>query len=926
MRRQLLIYGVAIGSTAIALGLTLILEPFLAQSLSTLFFVAIAITTWYGGLKPGLVAVIVSTLSINEFFIPPLGQFTDLTVSDLIRLLSFALVAVVIHGLSAHLKISQHQIEQLNRRRLAESRDRLQTALNAAQMGMWDWDMVANQIQWSPEHEQLLGLSPGSFDGRYQTFDDRVHPEDKDTLNQVITEALQNHKPYHHEFRVIWPDGSIHWVEGRGHGFYDTTGQAVRMSGTIMAIDDRKQAQLLLQQQLEQQRLIMEISQRIRQSLQLSEILQTTVDEVRQFLQCDRTIILQFSPDWGGRVIVESVSDPALAIFPLNIYDPCIGENYIEPFQQGLVTAKADIYTADISPCHVQFLAQFQVRANLVVPILKHQQLWGLLAAHHCTAPRPWQTVEIDLLKQISAQVSIAIQQSTLLEQVQIELIERIQAEQALQKLNLELEQRVAERTTELIQLNNRLLTTLKEQQQAQTILAEQAQLLDLAHDTIITLDLDWVITFWNHGAEVMYGWSSAEALGKQSHQLLKTEFPDALTTIKAQLLAQGYWEGELHHITRSGHSIIVASRWVLQTNSDQQPSKILEINNDITARKQAELALQQYTNEIEDLYHNAPCGYHSLDAQGMIVRINNTELNWLGYTRDQIINKKRFLDLLAPESKQIFLEEFPRFTQRGSVNNLEFHMVKKDGSTCWFSLNATAIKDEQGNFLMSRSTLFNINDRKQVEFALQQQTRQKQLLWNIAQTIRQSLEINIILNGAVTEVRQLLDLDRVAIYQFNADWSGDFIVEAVTENWVKLVEPNICKIWEDTYLQETQGGRFRDYETLVVNDIYQAGLQPCHIQLLEQFQAKAYAIAPIFVGTSLWGLLALYQNATPHIWTAWEVELLQQIANQLAIAIQQSQLYSQLQTELQERQQATAILREAERRWRSLLDNLSSG
>ena len=140
------------------------------------------------------------------------------------------------------------------------------------------------------------------------------------------------------------------------------------------------------------------------------------------------------------------------------------------------MTAKADIYSADISPCHVAFLSQFQVRANLVVPILKDDGLWGLLVAHHCTGPRPWQDAEIALLRQIAAQVSIALQQSALLVQVQTELNERNQAEIALQQLNAGLEQRVAARTAELTALNDRLLVALKEQAQSEAALQQQTR------------------------------------------------------------------------------------------------------------------------------------------------------------------------------------------------------------------------------------------------------------------------------------------------------------------------------------------------------------------------------------------------------------------------------------------------------------------
>ena len=511
----------------------------------------------------------------------------------------------------------------------------------------------------------------------------------------------------------------------------------------------------------------------------------------------------------------------------------------------------------------------------------------------------------------------------TLILAITRDITDRKETEAALLRANLDLEQRVLERTTDLTIVNDRLLVALLEQRHAQSILKEQAQLLDLAHDTIMTLDLNWIITFWNRGAESMYGWSRAEAIGQESYTLLNSEFPQPIEYIKAVLFSTGYWEGEVVHTRQDRRSITVSSRWVLQKDEQGSPVKILEINNDITARKQAEVALQQYIHEVEDLYNNAPCGYHSLNEQGVIVRMNDTELNWLGYLREEVLNQKKFVDFLSPESQSLFHECFLQFKQTGWLNNVEFQLLKRDGSSRWISLNSTAIKNETGQFVMSRTTLFDITDRKYAEVALQQQTRQKQLLWTITQKIRQSLDLEIVLNAAVTEIRQLLNVDRSAVYRFNPNWSGDFIVESVAEGWIKLVDPGICYIWEDTYLQETQGGRFKNHETLVVNNIYLADLRPCHLQLLEQFQAKAYAIAPIFVGTSLWGLFAIYQNTNSHNWESWEVELLQQISSQLAIAIQQSELYSQLQVELQERKQAAAVLREAERRWRSLLDNV---
>jgi PAS domain S-box-containing protein len=119
---------------------------------------------------------------------------------------------------------------------------------------------------------------------------------------------------------------------------------------------------------------------------------------------------------------------------------------------------------------------------------------------------------------------------------------------------------------------------------------------------------------------------------------------------------------------------------------------------------------------ETEDLYNNAPCGFHSLDKDGVFVRVNETELHWLGYTRDELIGKKKITDLIAPESVKTVEEHFARFQLQGSVRDIELHMVRKDGSILPVLVSATAVKDLQGNYVMSRSILYDITERKLAE------------------------------------------------------------------------------------------------------------------------------------------------------------------------------------------------------------------
>jgi PAS domain S-box-containing protein len=129
----------------------------------------------------------------------------------------------------------------------------------------------------------------------------------------------------------------------------------------------------------------------------------------------------------------------------------------------------------------------------------------------------------------------------------------------------------------------------------------EQAQLLDLAHDAILSIDSDATIRFWNSGAEQMYGWSRDEAVGRRSHALLQTVFPAPLEEIEESLLAQGRWQGELIHTRRDGAQLRTLSRWALRTGPDGRPAGFLEINTDITEKRRIEEQLR-HTQKLESL------------------------------------------------------------------------------------------------------------------------------------------------------------------------------------------------------------------------------------------------------------------------------------------------------------------------------------
>ena len=211
-------------------------------------------------------------------------------------------------------------------------------------------------------------------------------------------------------------------------------GDIVRMVGSYTDITDRKRADEQLKKQNLRSQLFAEITLKIRESLQIDEILKTTVTEVQKLLQADRVLIFRLETDGSGTVVQEAVLPGWPVILGENIFDPCFKEEYIERYRQGRVSAIEDIEAAHIQPCHRKFLQQFAVRANLVVPIFVRDGIWGLLLAHQCATPRQWNQFETDLLQQLANQIGIALSQAQLLEK-------ETQQSQELARSNAELEQ-----------------------------------------------------------------------------------------------------------------------------------------------------------------------------------------------------------------------------------------------------------------------------------------------------------------------------------------------------------------------------------------------------------------------------------------------------------------------------------------------------
>lgn len=202
---------------------------------------------------------------------------------------------------------------QVSSELLQQQQDHLALALKGAQMGTWNWDLIQGTIVISDEQERLLGLAPGEFDGSYDTLFTNLYADDQTQVHQALQQSIQRGQRYEIEFRILHPDGRIRWLSASGQVF-DNGKQPPRLAGVTLDISDRKQADAKIQSQSRRERLVGEISQRIRHLLDLDSILEQTVTSVREFIDADRVIVIQCGPEMSGEVIQEACAPPYLSM------------------------------------------------------------------------------------------------------------------------------------------------------------------------------------------------------------------------------------------------------------------------------------------------------------------------------------------------------------------------------------------------------------------------------------------------------------------------------------------------------------------------------------------------------------------------------------------------------------------------------------
>lgn len=421
--------------------------------------------------------------------------------------------------------------------------------------------------------------------------------------------------------------------------------------------------------QVEQEQLLTQLSQRIRQSLNLEEILNSTVNEVRQFLDCDRVIVYQLYPDGDGVVIAESVVNGVMSIKGRVVQDHCFARDFIQPYLNGRIQAVDNVFEANLSPCHLDLLLGIQIQANLLVPIIFHDTLWGLLAAQNCLQSRHWLQDELILLQKLGSQVAIAIQQSEY-------------AQKALQ---------VAQYQTAIATIGNTALISNDLDNLMGVTVKIVSETLKVEYCDLWQLQVNQASFLLKAGVGWQEEWLGLAQIGSSPRWMpgytLKAQHP----VITEDLLVETRFSPSpfLHNSgIISGASVVIGKEGVMGIYS-KTPRKFTseEINFLQTTANVLATALEKTRSQRQlDYFFNLSLDmFCIIGIDGSFIRVNSSFLTTLGYSNEEMINQN-MLSFVHPDDVAITQEELEKLSSGFPSVNFENRWLTNDGQYRWLA------------------------------------------------------------------------------------------------------------------------------------------------------------------------------------------------------------------------------------------------
>ena len=477
--------------------------------------------------------------------------------------------------------------------------------------------------------------------------------------------------------------------------------------------------------------LLVSLALRIRQYLDLDEIFNTTVTETRQLLNNQRVIVYKLNSDGSGKVVAESVTEGQWSILGRTVAEVCFQKNWLEYYQQGRIQNFADLETAGLTSCYAEMMANLQVKANLVVPILldirgKHQKLlgleegkkqnsgspclWGLFIAQNCSIPRNWQPFEIELFQQLSINLAIAIQQDLLIkniQNIQKEVVDRQQLELNLAAVKKQFEVKLDCQNKQLLETQNTLLDN-----EANFRLLVQ----NVENNGIFMLDSKGYIITWNPGAEKISGYTEQHIIGKHFSYFfsavdIEQEQPHEQLEIAAKT---GRYEGESCWVNHDGRQTFISTNVTALYDRSHQLQGFAVMSRDITAKREREIRLKL----LERAIFSSSNGIIITDAtqpNNPIIYVNPGFEEITGYHAEEVIGRNpRFLQ--SEETQQPALEWLRAALQAQTHCNVTLKNYRKDRTIFWNELTVSPIRDEQGKLTHYVGVQKDITERVEAE------------------------------------------------------------------------------------------------------------------------------------------------------------------------------------------------------------------
>lgn len=655
--------------------------------------------------------------------------------------------------------------------------------------------------------------------------------------------------------------------------------------------------------------------------------LQNTLQEIRETLDGERVWIYAFNPDGSGRVIVESIGDRLQQAGSIFDYD-------------GAITAKncrseyvvSDIYSQNFPRCLLASFEAIEAKSYIAIPIKSGERLLGILAIFQ-SASRNWQKSEVQLMHRYSSQISYPVRQISLVHdsQFRAKQLEALTAKDVVSVIASQAKQSMERKLGQIRTFldADRVLVYGFNPDGSGEIIAESVDSVwkkasnSFDNDCFITPDncQDKYVANDIYNKDVSSCFiEQIESLEAKAYIIVPVKSGDRLLGMLGVYQNSGtrnWQESEVELVMEYAPKFSLPLEQTSNLRNLKFKAKQAELisNRDFLSsiNQNAERMMQGWVDKIRasmKIDRAAVFAFYP-DWSGQILAESKGE-KWkpLGSVLDYDFHFKggEFEPYYVANDIQTkglsisVLEKFEEIEAKAYIivpihanNQLMGVLGVYQNSTTrnWQETEITQLQEYATRFIkpLQQTAYFRNAEfqTKQMERAFK---REKSLSKSL-EKLRLSRDEQAVWQIATDKGREILDVDRVAIYRFNPDWSGNFVADSVAPGWSSLTK--IIPFIEDTFLQNTKGGRYKNGETFQVEDIYTVGHKECHIELLEQMQARAYALAPIFIADSdmfgskrLWGIIGCYQNKGARRWQEYEIETLRQLGLQVGVAMQQ--------------------------------------